>query len=396
MSYTLSNLISFVNYRIGDSSGGTVDSNLIAEYANEALRRMRRKFEIPPSTRRQEISLFKGVYRYGLPTGTKDVITITGQDDMPDDYNFERTSASDFWRAYLNHNRFSDERNGNSRDLLVRLTSPQLTDVQLSDCGSLTANGTWAILGDATNMRLDSQEYRSGSSSIAFDVTPSANYAGLTLTGMTAVDTSSTAIYQVGTAFLWVYLPSYTSFTTVTLRWGKDSSNYWSKTATTQYSGAALTTGWNQLGFDWASATKTGSPTSAISYLQVRFDYPGTMTAQYAIRIDDIRMKEAKKVWLKTTSDYLVVDGTNGAFKEAFTSGTDNASYLACDSAFTDWIWYSVLESTFTYSIKDQDARALNQALLAECEKSLLETSPSEKPPISYAYIDTDDLADYL
>src|SRR3990167_8147776 len=62
------------------------------------------------------------------------------------------------------------QRFGKSFDLLKRLNT-------LHDCDSLTANGTWSVCGDGTNLTADTLDYVSGSASLNFDLTGSTTTA---------------------------------------------------------------------------------------------------------------------------------------------------------------------------------------------------------------------------
>ena len=400
--YTLQNFIDFVNLRIGDSSGGTVDSALIVEYANEGLRRIRRKFDIPPSTRKKLYDVFNGVYKYAPPDGFKDLVNLNYQGTLPDDLNFERTTSNDFWRAYLDHNRFSTSSNGLNQTLLVRLIRPQLTNLQIQTCDTYNTDGTWlanTTTSDASNVRTDNLDFTEGTGSVSFDITVAQSvndYAEIYNSTFSKKNLASPTVEKVGVVFTDVYLPT-ASITSALLRWGTDSSNYYVSTVTTQYDGTPFAIGWNTVGFDWVTATKVGTPTdSSIGYLLFRVAYPNTLTNQAGVKIDNIVCRERERLDLTYSSDYLVVDGITGTYKESFTSATDTSSYFVCAPAFTDWLGYHVLEQVFTYSIKDPDARALNQALMMECERDLISEHPSEKPPKTYAYMESDDLADYL
>ena len=53
------------------------------------------------------------------------------------------------------------------------------------------------------------------------------------------------------------------------LRFGSSYSAYYQSSVTAQFTGSAFKQGWNLLGFNWNTATITGSPsTSAIDYLR--------------------------------------------------------------------------------------------------------------------------------
>ena len=120
----------------------------------------------------------------------------------------------------------------------------------LNDFDSLiTGGGTWTLdttNGDGTNLTVDTNEYKQGSASLNFDVDVSQtanNKVILYNSTLTEMDLSS---YEDLAAFIfWVYIPDVTYFSSVTLYWGSDSSNYWSATVTTDMNGTAWASGWN-------------------------------------------------------------------------------------------------------------------------------------------------------
>ena len=402
MPYKLSDLINFVNFRIQDISGGTVDPEMIAQYGNEALRRIRRKFDVPPSEHRVQMDIFNGVYRYSCPGGYKDWTQILDRGVRPDNLNFSRTTESDFWRAYVDgRNYVADSRDGNARTLLIGLNQPRMSNIQLDSFDTYNYDGTWTAdaASDATNVRTDTLDFLYGSGSVAFDITVAQsvnNYARLTKTMAQPKDLSSPTLDKVGVMFLDVYLPT-AAITSMTLNWGSDSSDYYTSTVTAQWDGTAFATGWNTLGFDWATASKTGSPVDTqIKYLAFRADYLNTLTDQVGIRLDNLWCRQRKHIWFNFVSDYLVTDGDTDVLKESFTSGTDTDSYVSLDPSFVDLLNYYTLDPIFTFAIKDVDARAFNENLLQETEKDLIERHPSNRPPVSYSYTDTDELSDYL
>jgi hypothetical protein len=202
------------------------------------------------------------------------------------------------------------------------------TSIVLNNLNSLTGNGTWTASGDASNITLDSVDFISGAS-FNFDTATGATTAILSTSNMTAVDLSD--YDEQGSVFMYVFVPdtfTIASITNFILRWGNDSSNYWSKTVTTANDGLAFKAGWNLLRFDWSSATETGTVTPAtIDYLHFTVTKSGAQAADTDWRIDEILFKKgdlyevvyySKYGWMTsalayieestTTTDLLVAD----------------------------------------------------------------------------------------
>src|SRR3990167_5506775 len=106
----------------------------------------------------------------------------------------------------------------------------------LHEMNSITADGTWATILDASNITLDSDNYINGTASLNFDL----DQAGTTTTAgyidnddFTAVDLSD---YETGgSVFIWVFIPGTTVDSDLdgfTLRIGSSSSVYFSRQVT--------------------------------------------------------------------------------------------------------------------------------------------------------------------
>tara|TARA_Y100000034_G_C6882819_1_gene404805 strand:+ start:423 stop:1562 length:1140 start_codon:yes stop_codon:yes gene_type:complete len=150
---------------------------------------------------------------------------------------------------------------------------------------TLGAVGGWAATADCENLEADSNNYKSGNSSLKFDLSGVSTSGYLENSTLTSVNLSSTK--QEGSIFLWVYLPTSSIITNFILRFGSAAGAYWSKTETTQTDGISFIDGWNLLRFNWSSATKTGSPdASAISYARITITYDGT--ASNDLRVDNM------------------------------------------------------------------------------------------------------------
>lgn len=216
-------------------------------------------------------ALYDQVTRYALPSDLKGnrVIDIfpqalaqRGRFDQFDQ-NYSKTFA-----LRQNNLTFSIDSNGGIKtiEIIKDLTPATL----LNESDSITANGTWSVGGTASNLAVDTLNYLTGSASLSFDTAASGTSATFLNTTMTAVDLTSHL--GLSTLFVWVYIPSTASVSSIALNWGDDvTSNYWTNSVTSGFN-QAFTAGWNLLGFSWASATKVGTPTVAsVNALQLTF-----------------------------------------------------------------------------------------------------------------------------
>lgn len=223
-------------------------------------------------------------------------------------------------RNESNRNIFSITFQDSSPYMLIRNNVSDLSSAKITPTVSLTADGTWAVADDGTNLRLDTQRFKADSASIAFDSSGGATDVTLSNTDFTDVDLSS--YEDKGYVFIWLHLPS-TVPSSVTATWGNDASNHWAKSATTQHNGLAFKPGWNLISFDWGnSPTETGSPdATAIDYFKVTITN-ASATALVGYRLDEVWCRLGKEVVMDYYSKHLVATSA-GVRQESFVTSSD-------------------------------------------------------------------------
>ena len=203
----------------------------------------------------------------------------------------------------------------------------------VSSFESLTdGGGTWAAdtsTSDATSLALDTSVYMEGNGALSFNVTvaQSGNNRA-TISNSTLTSKDFTTLRGISSALLWVYMPSVTYVTSVTLYWGSSSSAYWSASSTTQASGDAFVVGWNLIKFDWTSATAmTSTPdVTAITYSRIDINYSGSMTDTIGFRVDFLRFCRPENLTFYYLSSN-VGKNASGTEISLFSSGTDTPYY---------------------------------------------------------------------
>lgn len=200
----------------------------------------------------------------------------------------------------------------------ILINAPYLSaPVILNQVESITSNGTWAAGGTASNLAVDNVNFVSGSGSLSFDVTSGAAY--IENSTMSQLDLT-TALNQ-SSLFAWVYIPTGATLTSVNLRWGSDSSNYYTATVTTNQEGNAFNNGWNLCQFVWSTASTTGSPSiTAMDYLRVTLNVTGTMTA---CRVNLVESIMGQYLEYEYYSKYMFRDSSTGAFQETVTDDSN-------------------------------------------------------------------------
>lgn len=294
----------------------TAPNSLIERASSDVL------LEIDPqeTIRIQQITnaIYNKVYDYVVPTDLKGsrIIDIRPQ--------VNRTVADSFTNIYQKEfDQYKASQDGtfavqwNQGIKTVRINQATQNGPTLNECDSITANGTWAVGGDATNLTTDTINYVSGSGSLNFDVTGVGTTAYLENATMTAIDLTN--FDEQGSLFAWVYMP--VVITDATLRWGNDSSNYWSRTVTSAQNGS-FQIGWNLIRFDWNGATETGTVSPAsIDYLRMTITYDGNADTDY--RLDSIVCRQGSIYEIVYYSKYIFRDSTTGLFQERILSDDD-------------------------------------------------------------------------
>lgn len=265
----------------------TLNRAVLAVVSDIDLRGTKRRATLSPN-------IFDNIFDYGAPSDLKDraIIDIRAQ---------VRRSLAAKWRM-LDEETF--DRSKESENHIITVVDDELVRIlrisglegtknaNIHTCDSVTGNGTWATSADASNITADSDNYVEGGGALNFDTAEGAATAVIENSTMTQVDLTDHD--EKSSIFVWVYIPdavdaSSDAVTNFILRWGNDSSNYWSRTVTVNNEGTAFYDGWNLLRFDWNGATQTGTVAPAtIDYLRLTVTKPTTFAADTDWRVDQI------------------------------------------------------------------------------------------------------------
>jgi len=299
-SYSVANLKDEVEAIL---HGTTLDSvSNIFGTINRAARTLQEEVDFFELKKKTQIAnaIYDSVNDYTAPTDLKmdKIIDLFPQVNRNGSDNFSQSYSEQFGLKKDNNSFTVEYQNGVK---VLRIQKNLTTPIVLNTLDSITTNGTWAVGGDGSNLTVDTLNYVSGSASLNFDLTGVGTTAYIENSTMTAVDLSEHE--DISALFYWVYLPSASAITSIDLRWGDDSSNYWNATSTTQHFGA-FQDGWNLIKAEWDGATETGSPdSSAVVYARITITYDGT--ADTDIRIDNITSNLGSIYDLKYYSNYM-------------------------------------------------------------------------------------------
>ncbi len=326
-TYSQSDFYSHVNGMMHGKFGTVQDRQITS---NRAVRYVLNDLDMRSTKRSSQLApnLFDDIYDYAAPADLKShkVIDIKKQVNRDPTDGFILVDEADFDRYKTVTERRIAIKDANFTQILRIDGIEGSSSLTIHNCDSVTANGTWAATSDASNLTADSDNYIRGSASLNFDMAAGTTTGYIENSTMTQVDL--TDYDETGSIFLWVFIPDYSdaegdTVTNFILRWGNDSSNYWSRTVTTNNEGLTFYDGWNLLRFDWNGATETGTVVpSTIDYLRFTVTKSASLAADTDWRIDDITVRKGDIYDVIYYTKYGWQSST-GTYKEESTTTTD-------------------------------------------------------------------------
>jgi hypothetical protein len=279
---------------------------------NRAARELLLDFD-PVETRRVETitnALYNDVYNYSTPADLKGdhVIEIRLTADVQDEPIKQFTQSQEKYFT-VNKDDYSFNVQSNSGEKFIRISRDVGKTTIVDKVDGININGIWSVSGDASNLLVDDINYVSGIASLKFDSSGATGVSTIENTTLTSSDLSD--YEEVGSFFLWVYLPASTSVTSMTLNWGNDlTTNYWEDTVTDPHFGS-FKAGWNLMRFDWDGATENGTVDStAIDSVSLVYNTP-VGTAINNLRLDNILCKYGRYYEMPYYSKYLFQSSAN-------------------------------------------------------------------------------------
>jgi len=324
---TLADLFDDILDKTRNSTTGALDNNKRTRAVNRVLDDLQDTGDWDFTKRTATFFFIDGVSEYNLQdyvgTNAQDLDGSTSVNDFKSPYDLkvidEAGRSLDFRdvkevREKLRRNRISNVLDYGVDNNLLVINYPKQLSSQLHNCDSLTANGTVAASGDATNLTIDTVIFAEGAGALNFDVTAGTSLI-ITFTDINQVDLES--LQNRSHLLLKADLPTITNFTSIRARWGSDASNYFEKTETAPAGNRTLATGRNTFAFRWADATQTGTPdVEKIDYIQIVITFSAS-TTDTDFRLDDIRIAKEVEMELDYYSLAMVKD-TAGDFQIGF------------------------------------------------------------------------------
>lgn len=267
--------------------------------------------------------IYNMVYDYPLPVDVKGnkVLDIQPQVDRTsiDIWTQSYIQAFDIAKTTSMQNGF--DINYNSGLKTIRINAPYLpVPILINDANEIAGNGTWVVGGDANNLTENDTNFVVNPSSLQFDLSGITGVGYLENSTMQPIDLSMWVNQAV--EFLYTYLPTGVDFTSINLRFGSSSSNYYSSTQTLNQQATAFVNGWNLMAFPWLTSTVVGTPDpTSITYCRVTWNYT-IGQAQTGVLINNITSNLGKILNLVYYSKYMF-STIAGAYKESVTSVND-------------------------------------------------------------------------
>lgn len=285
----------------------------------------------PKETQRilQLSQVFNSVYDYAAPVDLKGdrVIDIRPQAGRVPSDQFTQGYEMDFDanKAWSWAKKVYTQWNTGVKTL--RIQDPDLTaPVTLTDTSTTTG---WAATAGAATITLDTTNNVAGGGALVFNLSAGSATGNIETSTLSPVDYSS--YLNIGTGFLWVYLPTGASVTSIDVRWGTNSTNYYNLTVTATQQGTAFQNGWNLIALPWTSASTTGAPTiTNTKYVRITFAYNSTL--QTGVKVCNFTFNLGYIFEAVYYSKYLFRDPSTNAFQERVVDSTDNGKLINLDT----------------------------------------------------------------
>lgn len=313
----------------------------------------------PPELKRVaflEQALYDQVHRYALPNDFDvnkfiDLKILSQAANVPGLYQtsprqLTRLFDSGMYASPVNATNIAIDYDSGIKYALISTPFPQTTTI-IHPMSSLSENGTWNTSSNLVNLSVDKLNYISGNGSLRFDLNNSSNTGYIENFTLTPVDLS--AYVQVGAIFNWVYLPTASAFTSVSLRWASSLTDYYEFTVNGPHDNTSFTDGWNLLKFPFDNMITVGTPNpAAISSIRITFQTTGV--AVTGVHIDNLVARQGKVYALKYYSNCFFEDPVTHVWKNRPTSLGD---IIHCED---DTYGLLVLESALEIAQEVQDS----------------------------------------
>ncbi len=345
---------------------------------DEAIRNLRRNHQTPWTFTKKTMRVFSDVLEYPKQA---DHGAMAYLDNQAEGYGNKvrpyYTSIKEFYEDPNNLSQYAEI--WNSGDSYIGIRNKELSggSEAIDNC---ELDSDYTISNDFTSKEIDNVIYKTGNGSLRLALINTANTATLekTFTGIAG------SLYKRKYVFSRIYFSSVP--TSVTIRFGADSSNYVYKTVTTQFSGQAFVADdWNWVAIDLNNVDGTvGTVDDTTTFSYYAITLAGAASGLYYF--DEVSLKQWSLMDYYYYSKYNVKDNLLGTVtKEAFidqsTNTYEQADELVCPDEFADVVMYDAMLTT----ISDTENSKIYQVISGKRDdawSSLLTKYPSMEPVI--------------
>jgi len=387
--YTYTDVLAAVDAELHSQSSRL---NSVRGTINRGARAVLGKADLRSAIRRVNISpaIYDDFYSYPCPADMKDnaIIDIPAQVNRSERYYQTSPEQFDARKKFDTGMVAFDDRDNNYRRLLLSTAIKTDTTI-LSDCESTTG---WVASGDATNLAVDLVDYINGSGALSFDSTAGSGVITLTATLPANIDLTP---YKGRELFIALKCPTNVAaslITSVQLKWGSSSANYWSASATSTAELLAFYQGWMYVRFIWP-ATATGTPDiTKVNYVQLNINLSAG-TAGTGWHLDFISAREGAMADTIYYSKYPWTTSTGVYIKDS--TASDGSDYIVADATEFEMIvgeaaMYGARELRFPQNeinqfIEDQDGDPKYQRPVGRVYKYKM-SNPSQRMLLQTSY----------
>jgi len=360
MSTDLAYLNTVINDRRRDTSTNSIDMSTVGFRAiNSTLQIWNEVHDWPWTIKTVNFNYNPGIYQYTVASDFKFPLTLQAYKPSMSRASFTLVSPLKF-PSSLYSQRFAVSNVASVQYLMVKSLDGNNSTINAAT--AYNQNGTWAGATAISNVSTDNYEGFTWPSSISFD------YSGTsgTLTNSTMSSVDLTAFRNRSSLYIDLYLSSVTSITSVSLKWGTDSSNYYTVTSTTNYLGQSLVVGWNRIKFAWSSPTTVGTPTvTSIGYLQMTIAYSVNPSAT-GFYFQNVFISENVPLTLTYYSTNMVTTllGVQAQLFASAAATTDTPMWTGRWDIATEPFINSVLELIFSMTGEYTDMNVARQKII--------------------------------
>lgn len=331
--------------RYSNSIGNRVENNDWYDYITSSIRELKSGRTLPWQSLNHEFNFYTDLVKNALPTGFDSFIKPSKNALSAQSYDLRIEGNYSSEKEFRNESEvtFGIMFERDKKYLLSRYPGKQDSKIDNFD----SEDTTYTESGDASNLEIDDNDFIIGSGSLMFTLTDATHAFAVESSFSEQIDI--TDFLRQGIASIFVKMPS--PLTSLTLKIGNDSSNYYSVSTTTQFTADAFVSGWNVVKFNLSSVIETGSvDNKAIDW----FEISGNNTSVSGlVKLNGLYLRIPSILELPYNSkDTIETASGTGIYQEKV---NDGVNMILWEEDFEDLLLYKVLEKSGFFNFRDID-----------------------------------------